>query len=41
MNSIRLIAVADLLFVMEYSILVTMESNISPINGLLKSGAAK
>jgi hypothetical protein len=34
-------AVDSLLFVMEYNKLVTKESNMSPIIGVLKIGAAK
>lgn len=41
MNSTKLMEVANLLFVKEYKMLITIESNISPTRGLLKIGAAK
>ena len=41
MNSAMFTAVDSLLFVIEYSKLVINESNMSPIIGVLKIGAAK
>jgi hypothetical protein len=41
MNSAMFIAVDSLLFVIEYNKLVIKESNMSPIMGVLKSGATK